>query len=137
MKFIKYSLLILLIAIASDALLVFAYPSPPYMSIIEQLQQNSISETDWRTKNTWTAQTYQNTDTFTWLTNPCLNCQICAKPEDIGGDMYVGVVTKQGQTKQFTDPTSISSPNDYKLKIWRVDTTLLTTYHYAKWTINA
>lgn len=137
MKFMKYALLTLVVAIITDAAMVLAYPSPSGTALYYELSKNSIQKTDWRTKNTWTPQTYQNTRTYTWLTDPCPNCKISAKPVDSGGDVYVAVVTSEGQTKQFTDPTSISSPNDYRLNIWRLDVTLLTTVHTAVWKMNA
>lgn len=137
MKFMKYALISLIAAIIADAAMVFAYPSPIATGLVYELSMNNKVDTEWRTKNTWTAQTYENYRTFTWMTNPCPNCKISAKPVSAGGDLYVGVVTTEGQKKQFTDPTTISSPNDYMLKIWRVDITLLTTSHSAMWTMNA
>ena len=137
MKFIKYSLLTLFVAIVTDTALVLAYPSPSGTSYSLQLSATTGQWTEYRTKNTWSVQTYENISTFTWLTNPCPNCQIASKPGTSSGDLYVGVVTKIGQTKSFTDPTSISSPDDYRLYIYRFDTTLLTTYHRSVWMINA
>lgn len=54
-----------------------------------------------------------------------------------GGDTGAAVITTPGQTKSFNDPTPVSSPNDYRLWIWRFDFTLLTTSHRSVWTMNA
>ncbi len=134
MKFLKYALLTLILAIVTDV--AFIYAAQPQVVISYALDKNAVQKTSYRTKDTWTAQYYENLETYTWLTNPCPNCKISAKPEDIDGNLYVGIVTSAGQKKQFTDPTTISSPNDYRLNIWRLDTTLLTTYHTAIWYIN-
>lgn len=106
------------------------------MKIIE-LSKNSIQNTSWRTKNTWITQSYNNKETYTWMTNPCPKCKIVAKPVDSAGNVYVAVVTTAGDTKNFTDPSSVNSPADYRLNVWRYDSTLLTTIHTSVWNINA
>lgn len=136
MKFLKYAILTLLVACITDAVLVSAYSSPSAYSFTRELSKNTSQWTEWRTKNTWTDQAYKNRRTYTWMTDPCPNCKVAAKPVDGDGDIYSGVVTSEGQTKTFTDTTAISAPNDFRLSIWRVDVTLLTTAHSATWTIN-
>src|SRR5574344_2687121 len=89
MKFIKYSLLTLFVAIVTDTALVLAYPSPSGTSYSLQLSATTGQWTEYRTKNTWSVQTYENISTFTWLTNPCPNCQIASKPGTSSGDLYV------------------------------------------------
>ncbi len=133
MKFMKYALITLIIAVATDILMIYAYPSPPSTSLVYQLKKNNIQQTDWKTKNTWTTQKYKNTRTYTILTDPCPNCYIASKPIDASGNVYQGIVTSEGQTQNFINS---ALPGDYRLNIWRSDPTLLTTIHSAIWTMN-
>ncbi len=136
MKFIKYAFLTLIIAIATDITVAFAYSSPSATAIYKELSKNTSQWTDYRTKNTWTTQKYENVRTYTWMTDPCPKCQVSAKPVTESGNVYVAVVTSEGDTKNFTAPSTVNSPDDYRLNIWRLDTTLLTTIHSSVWTIN-
>lgn len=136
MKYFKYSILILVAAIITDTVITKAYSTPVNVSVNQDLPANDGVWTSLYTKNTWTSQTYKNVESSTWLTNPCPDCKIAAKPFTSGGDAFVAVITKMGEVKTFTDPTTISSPNDYKLYIYRFDTTLLTTHHKGTWKIN-
>lgn len=136
MKFIKYAILTFILASIVNTVLVFAYPSPSSTFLNHDLDKNNSQWTDYMTKYNWKLQTYENTDTFTWLTNPCSDCQIAAKPYTESGDIGVAVVTKEDQKKGFTDPTSFYAPDNYRLNIWRLDFTLLTTHHFSVWTIN-
>lgn len=121
----------------TDIALVLAYPSPSGTAIYLELNKNQTQWSDWRTKNTWTTQTYENVRSYTWLTNPCPKCFVSAKPYDGLGNIFVAVTTTEGQIKDFGNPTNVNSPNDYRLKIWRTDHTLLTTIHSSVWMINA
>lgn len=137
MKYLKYCFIILLIAVFTDAALVYAYDSPAISIFTLELKGNNSQYTDYKTKTTWTVQTYKNISTDTALTSPCTDCKIAAKPYNKNGDVGSGVITVAGQTKSFTDPTSINIPGDYRLNVWRYDFSLLTTLHNAAWNINS
>lgn len=134
MKFLKYALIIFVVALITDATIVLA--GVPTVGITHELDGVNVKKTSYYEKDTWTTQKYSNKTASTWLTDPCTSCQIGAKPGTSSGDLGSGVVTITGQTKSFTDPTSLSSPGTYRLSIWRVDATLLSTYHTAIWTLN-
>jgi hypothetical protein len=102
------------------------YTSTPFVLILSP----------YKTKNTWTTQKYKNLSAITWLTNPCNSCQIAAKLFTDAGDTDQGVVTTPGHSASFNANTMFSSPDDWRLAIWRVDFTLLTTSHTAMWYIN-
>lgn len=147
MKFIKYSIISLLVAVATDATLVAAtkYPTPPTTFIIEQLAANgSVVYTRWLTKNVNGAQTYYNTYTATWLNSPCKKCQVAVKPYIENGDSWEGFFSTMDMTHEFNNNMSYvhdelifgEAYNNYRLGINRVGPTLLTTYHNAEWTIN-
>lgn len=135
MKFMKYSLIVLLISIAVESSLVFAYTSPTSTTISIELSKNTSKYTSYKTKNTYTTQSYNHTFSGTVLTSPCDSCKIMAKPYTADGDTFSGVLTTMGVTKNFPDDFS-KQPGDYRLNIWRYDSTLLTTEHTAVWTIN-
>ena len=136
MKFIKIAFFTLLFAVVTDMVLVSAYPSPVGTGYSFDLDKNKAQWTSYRTKDTWSVQTYENLSALTILTNPCPNCQIAAKLFTESGDSGVAVITKPGQTKQFIDPTAFSSPGNYRVNVWRFDATLLTTHHTAMWMMN-
>ncbi len=136
MKFLKYAFIILLLAVISDTALVLAYATPSGVSIYKELVKNNSQWTDYKTKNTTTKQKYENIRTFTWLNDPCANCRIAAKPVDEAGDVYSAVVSTEGQTKTFDDLSHVNWPNNFRLNIWRLDISVLTTTHSAVWMIN-
>lgn len=137
MKFMKYALLTLLIAVATDIAIVFAYPDIYATVLVRELDKNNEQFTDYFTKHTWTTQTYENLSTYTWLTSPCETCKIGTRPYTEDGDYGVSIFTTLGQKKSMGDPTSFMEPNNYRLLIWRSDSTLLTTNHSAQWIMNA
>lgn len=136
MKFLKYSFLALLLAIVTDAGLVFAYDAPMAQGISMDLVRNTPQWGPWKTKNTWTWQRYENLSASTWLTNPCNSCQIVSKLFDKDGNTDLGSVSTPGHTVTLNTNTMFGQPSDYHLSIWRADTTLLTTHHTAMWVIN-
>ncbi len=136
MKFLKISFLTLIIAIIADMSIAFAYSTVSGTVFSLELDKNNAEWTDYRTKNTWSTMTYEHLNSFTWLTNPCPKCKVAAKPYTENGDIGVAVVTVTGDKKGFTNPTNFQTPDNYRLNIWRFDTTLLTTYHGSQWMIN-
>lgn len=146
MKFLKYSVITLLVAVITDLSLVAAsYPTPSatVTGFVDLPANKTPVYTRWLTKNKNGFQTYYNSYTSTWLNNPCQNCQVATKPHNEAGVTWDGFATKMGDTQQFTHniATVLSSPydetyNNYRLSMFRADSTLLTTSHSGIWTIN-
>lgn len=133
MKFLKYSILLLIFSFIMCFTIVKAYPSPDFTAYTLELDKNNSQTMAYRTKYDYSKQKYENKDSFTWLTDPCTSCQITTKL--VGTDAsFLGITTVMGQTKYFTQNSG--SPADYQLMVWRNDTTLLTTYHSSIWHIN-
>lgn len=138
MKFIKYGIIIVIVAVVTNILVSFASSSSIVytLTVNYNLDKGNMTRTPWIEKVDYTYPTYEHLLSRTILTNPCTSCKILAKPYDDDGDVYVGVVTVMGETQTFRDPTSISSPNNYSLGIQRLDPTLLDTFHSGIWTVN-
>lgn len=136
MKFLKYALSILAVAIITDAFIAKAYAAPTQVAVIRELVRNNSIFTDYKTKNTWSTQTYYNSKSYTWLTNPCPNCKVSVRPYTEGGDYGTTMETTTGKTVSLNRPTSFGSPDNYRLLIWRSDTTALDTHHEGIWKIN-
>lgn len=136
-KYLAITFFVLTIAIVTNYVIVEAatYPSPVGTSFSKELDKNQAQYTFWRTKTNYSRQTYENLDTFTKLTDPCPNCKIGAKPFLDNGDFHSGIVTTLGHVGKFSSTSS--TLGNYRLSVWRVDATLLTTYHSALWTMNS
>ena len=135
MKLFKYATIVLVVAIITDITVVLA-SEPSGLSIARDLVKNEQQFTEYRTKDTWTTQTYRHVASSTWLTNPCTDCKVASKPYTSSGDVGAAVVTVAGETKRFDDPSSMKNPDTYRLQLWRFDGTLLTTHHSSIWMIN-
>lgn len=135
--YFKITFIVLILSIATNYVLTNAttYPSPVGTSFSKELTKNQAQYTAWRTKTNYSTQTYENLDTFTKLTDPCPKCKIGAKPFLDNGDFHSGIVTTSGNVGKFSSTSS--TLGNYRLSVWRVDTTLLTTYHSALWTMNS
>lgn len=136
MKFLKYALAIFAVAIVTDAIVAKAYAAPSQVGIIRELVRNNSTFSDYKTKNTWTTQTYFNSKSYTWLTNPCPSCKVAVRPYTEDGDYGTTRITTTGQTVSLNSPTSFGSPNNYRLLIWRSDATAIDTHHEGVWKIN-
>ncbi len=145
MKFLKYAGIALLVAVITDFSIAAAYPSPSAtVTGIAQLPSNKdFVYTIWLTKNKDGLQKYLNRVTYTWLTDPCKDCIIGTKPSNEYGVTWEAITTKMGEEQAFTSniATVMHEPfgptyNNYRLGMFRVDYTLLTTNHGGTWTIN-
>ena len=137
MRFLKYAMLTLLVAIIADASLVFAYDSPTIQATNPQLQRNNPYYTSYVTKTTWTKQKYSNQDTYTALTNPCPKCIIETILYTDSGDKSMSFLNNAGDVFYFNDAESWTLPNNYRLYLRRYDITALTTYHWGLWYVNS
>ncbi len=135
MKFVKYAIMTLVLATVLDLSIVMAYKTVYNVPTRYDLDKNNAVYTDYYTKINWNTMTYTNDGAFTWLTNPCSTCKIATKLYTAGGDTAEATTTVTGETKPLA-PSSMSRPDDFKLKIWRFDPTLLTTVHGGNWIIN-
>ena len=137
MKFLKYSLLVLVLAIAADFCLVSALTedaSATYIS--ETIEPNEdYSYTAYMNKTKESQQSYYNMDTYTTITNPCPKCVIAVKFQKNDGDHCERAVV-QGQTV-YAQLTSFALPGKYRIGLRRSDLTLVTTYTFGLWTWNA
>lgn len=144
MKFLKYAMIALVLAVITDISLVAAYPTPSATQIgVIEIKKDSGVYSRWLTKNRDGLQTYENTFASTWLTSPCPNCIIGTIPYNESGTKWDGITTKMYQKKEFTHNISVvlddpfdKGYNNYRIYNFRVDATLLTTNHAAEWTIN-
>lgn len=136
MKFLKYAVLILLVAVVTDMALVSAYSSQSGIGISYTLNGNTATYTQYMTKINLLPQTYRNGSMDTALTHPCSNCKLAVRAHNENGDMSSAITMVMGETKTFNSPTSVNMEGNYRLEIWRYDFTLLDTYHNGYWTIN-
>ncbi len=127
MNFIKYSIVVLFVAIITDVALVFAYPSPSVVAVLMDLKGNNSQNTAYKTKTINSKQYYKNYSAITWLTNPCTKCEISTRANDT-------IITKMGETKYFTMNSYYTG--DYRLILKRNDMSALTTNHTGEWYIN-
>lgn len=129
MKFIKLSLIVLLVAICTDMCLTYAkYDVYTYFEI-------SAGGSD--TSATWykedeSNQTYTNDNTETTITKPCSNCKIGVRGYSNSYGSTTTGVAKMGQTVYLEN----SGYKDYYyLKATRIDTTLVKTKTGGTWHI--
>ena len=136
MKYIKYSLIILVIAIMTDIYFVSATVYPT-VGIALTLTKNQPYTTSLYEKNNNNCQTYEHTYSFTAITDPCTDCQILVTPKNSSGETFTSYLTKMNNTYVFTKNSGLTcQPGNYKISIKRNDTTLMNTSHSAAWNIN-
>jgi len=136
MKFLKYSIIILVVAVVTNYTLASAYASPSTVAIIVDLEKNEEQWTEYKTKTTWSTQTYEHISSITWLSNPCNDCLVRTISCQENGDCSGAVTTIAGQTRRIDNPTSINVPHNYRLNLKRDNWSALTTHHNARWNIN-
>lgn len=146
MKYFKYSILLLTIAVFTDFALAKAYSSPASVLVSPEIAFNGVYTSDTFEKNTGedVRQRYENSFSATAWTNPCNDCQIAARvratqpsmsnPNETIDVYPEGVVTVMGQTGRFND--LVNKKGDNLIYVWRHDSTLLKTYHSALWYLN-
>lgn len=130
MKFLKLSLIALIVAIAVDFSLVYAYSSPSQSLISMELNNNDSKNTSFITKNVEKLQRYKSTSNITWLNNPCTDCKTATT---LYGSNTLTMT--MGNTKTFNDYSYFLG--DYRLTIKRSDVTLLTTSHIGTWYVKS
>lgn len=146
MRFLKYSVLILTVAVLTDFALAKAYSSPATVLVSPEISFNGVYTSSTYTKNTGldVRQAYKNSFSTTVLTNPCPKCVIASRvrstqssisnPNETINVYPEGFTTVMGQTKHFNDLVNMRGDN--LIYVWRVDKTLLKTYHSALWYLN-
>ena len=137
MKFLKYALITLILAVITDLTLVFAYDTGAVQSIHPELSGNNTYYTSYYTKTYETRQRYYNESTYTGLTNPCPDCKVQIRLHTDDGDFSIAYLSKTGSNTRFTDSTVWYLPNNYRLSLKRFDFSLLTTYHFGLWYVNS
>lgn len=145
MKFLKYSVLILTLAIATDFALASAYSSPAMVDISPTLSASGVYTSSTFTKNTGQSvrQAYENYSSITALTNPCPNCVIATRVRayinnplngEITEEYPEGITTRMGEVRHFNN--IVNYEGDNLVYVWRHDFTALKTYHSALWYLN-
>ncbi len=136
MDFIKYSLVILGVAILSSVAITSARDAKivPEIGVNYILKKNNAQWSNYHTKETVSSQRYYNDDTFTVLTNPCSTCKIETKLYLSGSQVGGTLITTKGQTKNFGDVSSYLGT--YRLSLKRYDYSPLDTHHFGYWKIN-
>lgn len=145
MKFLKYSVLILTLAIVTDFALASAYSSPAMVDVSPTLSATGVYTSNTFTKNTGQSvrQAYEHFSSITALTNPCPNCQIGTRIRayiinplsgEITEEYPEGIKTRMGDVSYFND--IVNYEGDNLVYVWRHDFTTLKTYHSALWYLN-
>lgn len=131
MKYLKYAFLVLVMSVVIDGLLVFAAMEANVTYVVKSLSGMSQTYTSYITKSNYSAQSYENTDTWTALNNPCSSCAIVVKFEKSTGE-YTERTIYLGDTK-IANLTSLYVPGQYRLGFRRGDFTLLETWTAGTW----
>lgn len=137
MKFIKYSLILFAIAVITDLTLISAYSAPVSQVLYYDIPRGDTIVSSYYTKNysAVVPQYYENTETWTALTDPCSDCRIVASVKNERQDKLFTVNSiTMGHLKSFGSGSS--SLDNYNAHIYRSDGTLLTTSHIGVWYIN-
>ncbi len=141
MKYLKYSLLLLLIAIITDVTFAGALTDiAEHKNRVLKKNETDSYYSGAYVKDTWTIQAFELLEAKTSLTNPCSSCVVVAslKYGLEGTEGSGGVFAKaQDGLHDFLEPSSCSSPGTYRINAWRYDITLLNTTIHYKWYINA
>jgi len=143
MKIIKYSFMMLGVAIIANIALVQALTNLNQFGLIygtatipagKTVQLNNDVQ-----KTELGVQSVTNTRTFTPLTDPCPKCNIevnLLRKLSSGKYDKVGTVfVKQGQTDYFLSQSVSQSFGEFNLSFRRVDATALTTYVGFDWRV--
>lgn len=129
MSLLKKALLLLAVAFALDGILVFAATQKAYFSVSIEPGKSILS--NYKTKDTYSKQTYKNTFTNTVLTSPCPNCVIAVKFEKSDGSSTERAVL---MNQEITcNVTGLWQPGKYRIRLRRSDPTALTTYTSGEW----
>ena len=130
MSLLKKALLLLAIAFALDGIFVFAQTQKAYFSVYIDAGKSVTSS--YRSKDSYSKQTYKNTYTNTLLTSPCPNCVIAVTfQRKDGASTERAVLMNQEIT---CNVTGLWEPGQYRIKLRRSDPTALTTYTSGEWT---
>lgn len=130
MGLLKKALLLLTIAFVLDGVLVFAQAQKAFFSVNIEVGKTVVSS--YKTKDTYSKQTYKNTFTNTTLTSPCPNCVIAVTfQRKDGASTERAVLMNQEIT---CNVTGLWEPGQYRIKLRRSDPTALTTYTSGEWT---
>lgn len=130
MSLLKKALLLLTIAFVLDGVLVFAQAQKAFFSVNIEVGKTIVS--NYKTKDTYSKQTYKNTFTNTALTSPCPNCVIAVTfQRKDGASTERAVLMNQEIT---CNVTGLWEPGQYRIKLRRSDPTALTTYTAGEWT---
>ncbi len=143
MKIIKYSFMMLGVAIIANIALVQALTNLNQFGLIygtatipagKTVQLNNDVQ-----KTELGVQSVTNTRTFTPLTDPCPKCNIevnfLRKLSSGKYDKVGTVFVKQGQTDYFLSQSVSQSFGEFNLSFRRVDATALTTYVGFDWRV--
>lgn len=130
MSLLKKALLLLTIAFVLDGVLVFAQAQKAFFSVNIEVGKTIVS--NYKTKDTYSKQTYKNAFTNTALTSPCPNCVIAVTfQRKDGASTERAVLMNQEIT---CNVTGLWEPGQYRIKLRRSDPTALTTYTAGEWT---
>ena len=130
MKYLKYSLVLLFIAIVLNLSVVNAINT---FFININLTRNNVSYTAYKTKSVWQVQSLYYQYASTSLTDPCPNCKIEARIYKNDGTYSEAKIGKMGDIKSFN---YLGEPGSYRMKLNRYDITLLTTNFISWWYID-
>ncbi len=134
MKFIKYSLIILIAAIILNTGIVLASTTPSIHYLIPTLIRNKTQNTSTLTKNRGLNQGYKTVENHTTLTSPCPNCVISTTLDGPYTKEAI-TTTSKDKRKNFNDKSGFSG--NYYITIKRSDKTVLNTRHSGEWYLNS
>lgn len=138
MKYFKISMITLIVAVIANVAITIAGTNAVVKSLTlnYELDKNNYSYTGYYEKENLNYMRYKHNKSYTWLTNPCNNCNIAVRIYASNGAYSNPYFTYMGNTYTLDDEEAWSWPERYELRITRYDATLLTTNHEAVWYIN-
>lgn len=136
MKYIKLSLILLLLAVVTDVVVANAGVIYQRITVIEFLKKRDVTYTKYfEKKDEYYNPSYKNELTYTGLTDPCNNCEIEVRAYEENGDQSRSIIVKMGEQKNFTG--TVQNAGNWRLSVKRYDFTLLDTNTKGYWYLNS
>ncbi len=129
MKNLKKAFIFTLCVLLLDIVMVAAAGQTSYVTF--NIGVGKSETTDYVDKTSYAPHKYSNTFTNTTLTSPCTDCIIAVRFQSSTGEFCDEAVV-MNQTVTCAN-SSLWQPGSYRLKVWRSDATLLSTYTSGRW----
>lgn len=134
-KYLKISLIMLLISLLISVCYVKAYPSPGAYSFssIDLPANQEHFKSDNRTKINEVSQQYYHSGSVTNWSGDCDNCQVATQLYDLKLGYCTMVITTKKKLATFRNS---ELPGDYYIEMYRFNPGLINTKHVGIWYIN-